>query len=339
MKNECKPLSQVKVMLLWYLICARDWIVEGKSMRFADATRGRPFSKDPAVVRFLGQYRLYYSLPPYGDGRSDDGWAIGVAVSDDLEHWNRSGAILPEQECERKGICAPGAIVLADQVHLFYQTYGNGPRDAICHAWSADGLHFERSATNPIFRPVGAWNCGRAIDADIIVHNGELLLYFATRDPTMTVQMLGVASAPLGSGYERADWTQRSHSPILKPELPWEQQCIEAPAVCKRGNHLYMFYAGAYNNCPQQIGCAVSEDGIAWQRLSDEPFLHNGNAGEWNVCESGHPYTFVDQDGQTYLFFQGNDDMGKTWYLSYVRVGWRDGRPYTKEPSRGAGRK
>jgi hypothetical protein len=143
----------------------------------------------------------------------------------------------------------------------------------------------------------------------------------------MEVQMLGVASAPLGSGYGRETWTQRCDAPILKPELPWEQQCIEAPALCRHGKRLYMFYAGAYNNRPQQVGCAVSEDGLDWRRLSDEPFLPNGQPGTWNACESGHPYAFVDDDGQTDLFFQGNDDMGQTWYLSYVQVDWDTGRP------------
>lgn len=39
-----------------------------------------------------------------------------------------------------------------------------------------------------------------------------------------------------------------------------------------RYGKVYMFYAGAYNNCPQQIGVAVSRDGIHFERLSDSPF-------------------------------------------------------------------
>lgn len=296
-------------------------------MRYADTSRGRPFSKDPAVVRFQGRYWMYYSLPPFGDGQPGDGWAIGIAASDDLEDWHKQGEILPEQACERNGICAPGVIELGGRIHLFYQTYGNRRRDAICHAVSVDGLHFQRDATNPVFRPTGAWNCGRAIDADVIVHGNQLLLYFATRGPDMAVQMLGVASAPLDSGFGREAWTQRCQAPILKPELPWEQECIEAPAVCRQQDVLYMFYAGAYNNRPQQVGCAASPDGLFWARLSDQPFLPHGGPDEWNACESGHPFCFCDEDGQTYLFFQGNNDMGQTWYLSHIKVRWQDGQP------------
>ncbi len=315
-------------------------------MLFADTSRGRPFSKDPAVVWFQDQYWLYYSKPPFGAFGSPQsgganqfeearqtlpasaGWAIGIAASHDLEAWNVVGEILPAAEYERNGLCAPGAIVLDGQIHLFYQTYGNGRRDAICHATSRDGLIFRRDPSNPIFSPTGEWNCGRAIDADVIAHGEKLWLYFATRDPEMKIQMLGAASAPLDSDFGRTAWTQRCTAPILKPELPWEMECIEAPALARHGERLFLFYGGAYNNSPQQIGVASSLDGVNWTRLSDRPFLPNGAAGEWNASESGHPFFFHAPDQRDHLFFQGNCDGGKTWYLSRLEIGWRDELPY-----------
>lgn len=296
-------------------------------MLFSDNSRGRNFAKDPAVVNFKGKYYMYYSIGPYGDNRNGDGWAIGVAESNDLINWTKLGEILPEEEYEKKGICAPGAKVLNGKVHLFYQTYGNGKKDAICHATSVDGVIFTRNVTNPIFAPTGTWNCGRAIDADVIEHEDQLMLYFATRDPEFKIQMLGVASAHINSDFNRDSWKQCLDYPILKPELQWEQECIEAPALCKHNGKLYMFYGGAYNNCPQQIGCAVSMDGLKWNRLSEEPFLKNGISGEWNSSESGHPFLFTDEDGETYLFFQGNNDNGNTWYLSMFKVQWSDDKP------------
>ena len=92
-----------------------------------------------------------------------------------------------------------------------------------------------------------------------------------------------------------------------------------------------MFYAGAYNNAPQQIGAAVSRDGIHWKRLSDEPFLRNGKPGDWNESESGHPCIFRDERGQTHLFFQGNASKGKDWYLSKTTVRWKKGKPVHNE--------
>ncbi len=315
-------------------------------MYFADTTRGRPFSKDPAVVWFQGQYWLYYSKPPFDtvglsqfngsnkidemgrSARTGDGWAIGIATSHDLDAWHVVGEILPAADYEKNGLCAPGAIVLDGQIHLFYQTYGNGRHDAICHAVSSDGVTFRRDPSNPIFSPTGEWTCGRAIDADVIVHGDHLWLYFATRDPGMRIQMLGTASAALNSGFGRAAWTQQCTAPILKPELPWEMECIEAPALARHGERLFLFYGGAYNNSPQQIGVATSLDGMNWTRLSEQPFLANGAPGEWNASESGHPFFFRAPDQRDYLFFQGNNDGGKTWYLSRLEIGWRDNRPY-----------
>lgn len=289
------------------------------TMYYTDETYERSFAKDPDVVRFKGRYLMYYSIH-----RGKKGIAIGIAESDDLTDWKKIGEILPEADYERKGLAAPGAMVRDGKVHLFYQSYGTGRRDAICHAVSEDGIHFTRNKTNPIFRPTGDWNCGRAIDAETIEYEGKLLLYCATRDPDMEIQKLVVAGAPAESNYGRDQWTQLCDAPILEPELAWEGKCIEAPAVCERDGRLYMFYAGAYNNAPQQIGCAVSEDGIAWQRLSKYPLLPNGGPNDWNSSESGHPGTFADEDGQMHLFFQGNNDNGASWYLSRMKVAWDD---------------
>ena len=300
-------------------------------MYYTDDDYGRRFAKDPDVVWFKDRYLMYYSIR-----RGSKGIAVGIAQSEDLTNWKKVGEILPEADYERKGLAAPGALVRGGKVHLFYQTYGTGRRDAICHATSDDGLHFRRNETNPIFRPTGDWNCGRAIDADVIEYKGRLLLYCATRDPDMKIQKLVVAAASADSDYSRSRWKQLCDDSILEPELSWEKKCIEAPSLCEHNGRLYMFYAGAYNNEPQQIGCAVSDDGVAWKRLSKYPLLPNGRASEWNASESGHPGVFADRDGQMHLFFQGNNDKGKSWFLSRMKVAWDDeGNPSLLRPRDG----
>ncbi|MBI4978962.1 MAG: family 43 glycosylhydrolase [Spirochaetes bacterium] len=297
-------------------------------MIFTDIRRGRPFAKDPAVIRFRERYIMYYSIPPWEDGRAGDGYAIGIAESDDLDRWKIIGEILPEGAIEAKGLCAPDAVVLEGKVNLFYQTYGNGKNDAICHAVSDDGITFRRHPENPVFRPSGDWNAGRAIDADVVVADDRLYLFWATRDPAMKIQMPGVSSAALNSGFGKTAWKQlNTDGPILRPELPWEGDCIEAPAVCRHDGRWFMWYGGSYNATPQQIGCAVSDDGIRWKRIGSEPWLRCGRPGEWNQHESGHPYVFVDTDGATHLFYQGTGDKGKTWWLTRIAVEWRDGLP------------
>lgn len=285
-------------------------------MLFTNERRGC-FAKDPAVILFEKDYFLYYTIcyqiDPFRIG-------IGIAKSRDLENWQDMGEFPLTQECEQNGVGAPAAIVLNDRVHLFYQTYGNGKRDAICHAVSKDGLHFEKDASNPVFRPSSDWCCGRAIDADVCAFGDKLFLYFATRDHEMKVQKVGSAWAPLHSDFSQASWTQTVPQAILAPEMLWEGECIEAPATVVNNGKVFMFYGGSYNCRPQQIGCAVSEDGVFFRKIFAEPFMRNGDQGSWNQCESGHPYVFRDDDGRVYLFYQGSADMGKTWYISRVEI-------------------
>ena len=59
------------------------------------------------------------------------------------------------------------------------------------------------------------------IDADVIVFKDRLLLYWATRDPAMKIQMQGVSAAPLDSDFTREKWTQLNpDGPILAPTVP-----------------------------------------------------------------------------------------------------------------------
>ncbi len=323
-------MKQLLCLTIGILLVAGVSAQLSPQMMYGDTTRtGVPFSKDPHVVNFKGRYLMYFSIAPEKNNPAS-GWNIGIAESHDLIHWTKVGEITPApgEMYERKGMCAPGALVRDGVVHLFYQTYGNGPKDAICHAYSEDGITFKRNPTNPIFHPTGDWNCGRAIDAEVFEFKGKYYLYFATRDKDFKIQMQGVATAPAKTDFRREDWTQACDAPILSPELPWEGECIEAASIARRGNKLFMFYAGAYNNAPQQVGVAISKDGIHWKRLSDQPFLTNGKPGEWNSSESGHPHLFTDNDGRTYLFYQGNNDGGRTWYISQVEVGWKKNTPY-----------
>jgi TonB family protein len=298
-----------------------------QQMMYGDTTRvGLPYSKDPHVVKFNGRYLMYYSIPPRR-WNNMEGWNIGIAESKDLVNWQKAGEITPEAglDYEAKGLCAPCALAENGRVHLFYQTYGNGPKDAICHAVSDDGLHFERDKTNPIYHPEpSSWSCGRAIDAEVVKFKGKYFLYFATRDPEFKIQKLGVAVADGDTDFSRKEWKTAVDKSILYPHLEWEGECIEAPSACVRGDTLFLFYAGAYNNAPQQVGVAWSKDGINFTRCYHEPIKPCGEKGEWNSSESGHPHLFKNDDGRTFLFYQGNNDNGRTWKITNEEVVWTD---------------
>ena len=299
-------------------------------MLFTNTRGGFDYAKDPAVVAFGGRYYLYFTAAVTPEEKAAGlSITVGIAVSDDMENWEFIGTLPITQECEKNGIGAPGCEVIGGRIHMFYQTYGNGRLDAICHAVSDDGVGFVKDETNPVFRPTADWCCGRAIDADTAVLGDRLYLYFATRDHAFEVQKLGAAYAPVNSTFSANDFRQLTASSVLFPELVWEKKCIEAPAAVVHDGKIYMFYGGAYNCEPQQIGCAVSSDGRTFEKLfTDRPFIPKGKEGDFNSSESGHPYAFADRDGRVWLFYQGSPDMGKTWYISRLEIGFRNGIPY-----------
>ena len=301
--------------------CAR---AQKPLMYYTDITSGKPIAKDPYVVYYQNRYLMYYSIP----GANNGPWNIGIAQSNNLTDWIKVGEIKPTENYEAKGICAPGCTVKDGKLHLFYQTYGNGKDDAICHAVSDDGLNFIKDTSNPVFKPSATWSCGRAIDAEVVLFKNHYFMYFATRDSSYKIQEQGVAVADSKSDFSRMSWKLLSTAgPILKPEFTWETRCTEGASCIRRGNYLYMFYAGGYNNDPQQIGVARSKDGLIWQKISDKPFLTNGMSGSWNESESGHPDIFKDKSGRYFLFFQGNNTKGNSWYLSKVAVKWSANGP------------
>ncbi len=316
------------ILIVFALCSVRLIQAQLPAMYYSDKeeVEGRPFAKDPYVIFFKNQYWMYYTVPD----KLRKVLHIGIATSSDLNNWKKVGNIYGQKGgIEENGICAPSALIKDGKLHLFYQSYGNAKLDAICHAFSINGIDFERDTSNPIFRPkISDWTCGRAIDAEVIAFNNQYFLYYATRDPDYKIQQQGVAVSPFSSNFERTSWKEVEGMPILKPELAWEKKCIEAASCIKKGKNLYMFYAGAYNNEPQQIGVAKSKDGIHWKRLSKEPFLKNGKKGSWNESESGHPHIMKAQNGKYLLFFQGNNDKGKTWYLSNIEIGWKNKKPY-----------
>lgn len=314
--------------LLSLASCGPKEVAEPEQMLFIDTLYTEsPFAKDENIVKFNGKYFMYYSAY-YPDKNGVNRLCVGIAESDDLTNWTRVSQLLPKQEAETNAICAPGAIIRNDTLHLFYQAYGNFGTETICHATSVDGINFEHDPTNPVFTATGAWNCGRAIDAEVVEFNGKYFMYFATRDPAKEIQFQGVAAANKNSGLHAGDWTLQLDETILKPELLWEGQCIEGATTIVRGNTIYMFYGGAYNRSPQMIGVATSKDGIHFKRMSDEPFLRNGEPGSWNELESGHPDIFEDEDGSTWLFYQGFNKAGNSWEISKVQVLWKRGKPY-----------
>jgi hypothetical protein len=128
------------------------------AMYYGDTVRtGIPFSKDPHVIWFQGQYLMYYSVPGFTDKVDNQyGWGVAVAKSTDLIRWERVGEVNadPAATYESKGFAVPCALVVGDTVHLFYQTYENAATMPFVMPGQPTELHLPETKPTPFSNPV-----------------------------------------------------------------------------------------------------------------------------------------------------------------------------------------
>jgi predicted GH43/DUF377 family glycosyl hydrolase len=298
-------------------------------MVYEDASRGFRCAEDPEVVRFRDRWFLYYTLAP-GSGVRRLPWHIGIAVSDDLERFEKVGELTPADLGVQNGVCPGSLIVLDGTLHLFYFSYGSGANDSVHLATSDDGLAFTPHPRNPAFRALGEWNCGRAISPHVVRVGDRLRMYVCTRDPEMSRQSIVVAEAPLRSGFGPGSWTQLGWGEAFGPEEGWEHESTESPSVIERDGAWYMFYGGGYWTRPQQVGCARSADGIRWVRLGG-PLLPYRTGVDGAPLERASPSVFRDAAGQDHLVVQESADRGQNWRVVSFPIDWQGGVPVLRQ--------
>jgi len=104
-----------------------------------------------------------------------------------------------------------------------------------------------------------------------------------------------------------AEWTKFSENPVLVPGKTgaWDSQGVFAPTVLFDGIDYKMWYDGR-NGSHQQIGHAISNDGITWSKHPGNPVLSPGTLDEWDEIDITEPVVLFDHDENIY----------KMWYTS-----------------------
>lgn len=113
---------------------------------------------DPnGLVFFQGKYHAFFQHNPHGPQWDRMHW--GHAVSEDLIHWQELPiALYPDEEYEDDGGCFSGSAIEKDgRLYLFYTSVSHGMGQTQSVAWSEDGIHFTKYASNPVIRenPLG----------------------------------------------------------------------------------------------------------------------------------------------------------------------------------------
>jgi len=150
---------------------------------------------------------------------------------------------------------------------------------------------------------------------------------------TLFLFIVLVLKLPFTASIAQTGWTRYENNPVLSPIMPsnWEDWGVYAPFVLKQGDTLKMWYTGVKSYGVQQIGYAVSTDGINWQRYQLNPVLRVGLPGSWDAEYVGYPRIIF--DGNTYhMWYFGHNNVSNPIF----RIGYStspDGIHWTKADS------
>jgi predicted GH43/DUF377 family glycosyl hydrolase len=126
------------------------------------------------------------------------------------------------------------------------------------------------------------------------------------------------------------DWEKYSGNPVLSPGQSdsWENYGVYAPFVLKHGDTLKMWYTGSKGYDVQQIGYAISFDGINWQKYQHNPVLKVGAPGSWDSRYVGYSEIII-IDNTYHMWYGGHDDFSNpSFQIGYATS--PDGINWTK---------
>ena len=232
----------------------------------------------PSVLKLdADNYMMWYT----GSGTS--GRQIGLAVSNDGITWTKhvdnpaltpgSAATWDDREVAHPSVRYDGSVYT-----MHYTGYGPDG-GAIGFATSDDGVHWTRSAANPVLtasNPGTSWDDAGVFSPSVLVGPGGHEMWYA-----------GAGRYPAAIGFASSDdgisWNKLL-SPVLHPEVL--EALTFSPCVIKSGTNYRMWHGALHESAsggvqPGVIDYAQSQDGIEW--TSRRAILSPGRAGSWDA--------------------------------------------------------
>ena len=187
-----------------------------------------------------------------------------------------------------------------------------------------------RYSNNPIFKSSPELSDGVMSDPSVIKDGKGYVMYYGASkgdfSDTNNVNIFRVTSI------DGIEWNRNS-VPVLKPGKKgnWDSVKVETPHVIKLTDGKYfMFYAG--NNVPDteggfQMGVAISDDGVKWEKYSKNPILKLGSKGDFDELSIFEPSVLF-KDNEYYMWYAG---MSNKLQVSFGLAKSKDGVNWEKK--------
>lgn len=173
------------------------------------------------------------------------------------------------------------------------------PQNSIALVESLDGIHW--SEPEIVLGPNDATDWEDDLNRPVVLKKDDTYHLWYTGFNKQG-SFIGYATSSDGKA-----WKRMSAQPVLRPEQPWEKQCVMCPHVTDDAGVFKMWYSAGERNEPNAIGYAVSADGLHWTKHAANPIFAPNKSLAWEQ----HKVTACQ------VLKQGD------WYLMFY-IGFRD---------------
>jgi beta-xylosidase len=243
---------------------------------------------DPSVIRVGDEY--------WATATSSE-WApqYPLLKSKDLLSWEQVGSIFPEPPAWSEAqYWAPELATDSGRFFVIYTAKKKGGPlcVAVATATQVSGPYTDHG-------PLVCQELG-SIDGALIRDENNKLFLVWKEDGNSKGQPTPFWAQPLSEDGTRLMGERKA---IMLNDAPWEGQLIEGPNLIKRGDYLYVFYAGAGccgKGCNYGVGVARSKKLLeGWEKHPLNPIMKNNE--HWKC--PGHGTVVTDAGGQDYFLY------------------------------------
>ena len=115
------------------------------------------------------------------------------------------------------------------------------------------------------------------------------------------------------------NWIKHSQNPIINvgAQGSWDSDFVLPGDVIFDDSIFKMWYVGKNHDGREQIGFATSEDGITWNKYSDNPVLEVGTVTEWDRSVVKDPRVILD-NGTFKMWYMGYNGIDERYQIGYA---------------------
>jgi beta-xylosidase len=280
---------------------------------------------DPFVLEVDGSYLAFATNGPTGK--------IQTMRSNDLVEWEQIGDALPQlPEWSTPGkVWAPEVAKHAADRYLLYYTTAHDEFGRQCVsvavASKPEGPYVDESKAPLICQP----DEGGSIDASPFTDaDGTRYLYWKNDGNAIGIDTWIYVQRLTPDGLRLTGDRKR----LIKQDLPWEGNLVEAPFMLRTGHNYHLFYsANAYDKAEYAVGHAACDSAIGPCHKSGDPILSSTD----DAAGPGHNMV-LEKDGRYWFVYHawdpaavGVDPPGRTMWLSELT--WDGDGPVVQPPA------